>query len=142
LKSSQGDFVNCWDAVDNFILLQVNEIERSFQQSKIVVEHRVNNKFYSKLRGLVSRNALDLILQQHEKVKITGVDENVCGCVVRRTYGLPCACQLARCTMDYAFIPLDMVDPFWRTLWILDDDQIQKQPSDNTCAMHEVVEAL
>ena len=93
LQDSVGDFCKCWDAMNNLLELQHNEIRSSFQQSIIVKEHIFNVKYYQKLQELVSRAELAKIFQEHQRIDTTGIDKFTCGCVIRRTLGLPCACQ-------------------------------------------------
>ena len=43
-----------------------------------------------------------------------GIDRSRCGCIMRTTYSLSCACKLAR--YDVGSIPLDTVHMFWQRL--------------------------
>ena len=54
---------------------------------------------YKRLVGIVSRHALGLIADEVERVNHTRFDSESCGCVLRATYGLPCACELAHMSM-------------------------------------------
>ncbi|KAJ1424222.1 Protein FAR1-RELATED SEQUENCE 6 [Sesbania bispinosa] len=96
LQDSRGDLCNCWDAMNNMITLQHTKIKASFQRSIMVLEHHFNNPLYNELRGLVSRNALALIDVEKQRINYVGIDISTCGCTLRNTHGLPCACQLAR----------------------------------------------
>jgi len=58
---------------------------------------------YKRLVGIVSRHALGLIVDEVERVNHIGFDNESCGCVLRATYDLPCACELARYV--YGVIP-------------------------------------
>ncbi|KAJ1385460.1 MULE transposase domain [Sesbania bispinosa] len=46
LQDSRGDICNCWDAMNNLIILQHTEIKASFQRSIMNLEHRFNNRLY------------------------------------------------------------------------------------------------
>ena len=46
------------------------------------------------------------------------IDSSRCGCIMKTTHGLPCACELARYVVGS--IPLDTVHMFWQTLSFLD----------------------
>ena len=105
LHDSRGDLCTCWDAVNNLIILQHSEIRSSFEKSIITVEHRFNSRLYVKLRGFISRSALSHIADECERVNIVGIDSSSCGCTLRSTHGLPCACELDR----YSIIPLLLI---------------------------------
>lgn len=116
LQDCMGDFCTVWEAVSACLKLQHDDIRGSFQKSIYVVEHRHNIPLYSNLRGFVSRNAMELIGTEVERVKYVGIDKSLCGCVHRTSLGLPCACELARYSMMPSPIPLDAVHIFWRIL--------------------------
>ena len=79
--------------MNNLLELQHNGIRSSFQQRIIVKEHRFNVKYYQKLQELVSRAEVAKISQEHQRIDTTGIDRFTCGCGIRRTLGLPYACQ-------------------------------------------------
>ena len=64
--------------------------------------------------GTILRYALNQIDAEFEQVSYAGINSSHCGCIMRTTHGLPCACKLAR----YVFgsIPLDKIHMFWRRL--------------------------
>ena len=66
-----------------------------------------------KLLGMVSRYALNEIAAEYERVAYAGKNPSCCGCVMRATHGLPCACELSK----YVFgsIPLETIHIFWHT---------------------------
>ncbi|XP_052723064.1 uncharacterized protein LOC108336891 [Vigna angularis] len=66
------------------------------------------------LIGRVSRYALDLIAKELKIVQQIGLDSSKCGCVLRRTFGVPCACELAR--YDPRMIPIGEFHIMWRRL--------------------------
>jgi len=49
-----------------------------------------------------------------ERVDYAGKNPSSCGCVVRTTLGLPCACELSKYVGGC--IPLDSIHMFWRRL--------------------------
>ncbi|KAL5122085.1 PKS-NRPS hybrid synthetase [Glycine soja] len=116
LQDSKEDMCSYWDAMKNMITLQHTEIEASFEKSKNVVEHRHNTPFYVKLVGFVSRSALSHITEEYDRVKTAGIDSSICGCIVRTTHGLPCACELARYSTMCHPIPLEAIHAHWRKL--------------------------
>jgi len=69
---------------------------------------------YKKLLGMVSSYALNQFAVEFERVHYVGKNSSRCGCILRTTHSLPCACELARYVLDT--IPLDTIHMFWRRL--------------------------
>lgn len=105
LEDNGGDICSCWDAMNNMIKLQHKEIKVSFEKSINTVEY--NTPFYNKLVGFVSRSALSYISDQYDRIMTVGTDSSICGCTIRTTHGLPCACELARYNMHLP-VPLQV----------------------------------
>ncbi|KAH1225100.1 hypothetical protein GmHk_11G032077 [Glycine max] len=72
--------------------------------------------YRSSIRG--SNSEMQQIAVEFERVNYAGIDSSRCGCIMRTTYGLPCACELARYVLGS--IPLDTIHMFWRRLSFLD----------------------
>ena len=89
LRNSIGDLCNSWDAINNMITLQHNEIKTSFERSTHVVGHRFNGHLYKGLRGMVSKYALNHIAEELDRLNSIGIDSSRCGCTLRVTHGLP-----------------------------------------------------
>jgi len=96
------------------MMLEHNEIRASFERSLHVKTHDFNIIRYKKLVGVVSRFALVLIANEVDRVKNIGFDSELCGYVLRQTYGLPCACVLSR--YDPRVIPLGELHIMWSRL--------------------------
>ena len=64
--------------------------------------------------GHVSRFSLELHALKLERVKKIGFDTSRCGCILRQTYGLPCAYELAR--YDPRMISLQEFHVMWTRL--------------------------
>ena len=106
LQTSMGDLCTCWDAINNLLVLQHNEI-KTFEMSLRVVIHTFNSSLYKRLLGVVSKYALMHIAKEFNKVKVIGFDKKKCGCVLICTHGLTCAYELARYV--FCVIPLNEV---------------------------------
>jgi len=63
---------------------------------------------------MVSRYTLNEIAAECEYVAYTGKNPSRCGCVMRTTHGLPCACELSKYVVGS--IPLETIHIFWRRL--------------------------
>jgi len=93
--------------------LQHTQIKASFETSTHVVGHVFKVTLYKKLLGMVSRYALHEIAVEYERVAYAGKNPSRCGCVMRNTHGLPCACKLFKYVVSS--IPLEIIHIFlWR----------------------------
>ncbi|KAH1226271.1 hypothetical protein GmHk_11G032976 [Glycine max] len=119
LQNSVGDLCSVWDAMNNMITLQHVEIKASFETSTHVVGHR--------LLGMVSRDALNQIASEVDRLRYLDNNLSSCGCVMRSTHGLPCACELSRYTAGS--IPLELVHLFWRRLCFSDQGLCETEVS-------------
>ncbi|XP_058747057.1 uncharacterized protein LOC131620051 [Vicia villosa] len=92
-----GDFCRDWDSVNLMIKNQHNEIQTIFGRSITVLEHRFkDNILYSQLIDNVSRTGLNYIFHEAKRGEVVGSDNAKCGCTISKTYGLPCACVIAK----------------------------------------------
>lgn len=73
------------------------------------MQHSFTPSVFKELRGLVARNALDMILSESKRADLIGIDISACGCVVRHTHGLPCAHEIGEYKREGRPIPLDSV---------------------------------
>ncbi|KAH1225249.1 hypothetical protein GmHk_11G032197 [Glycine max] len=127
LQNSHGDLCSVWDAMNNMITLQHVEIKASFETSTHVVGHVFKKTLYERLVGMVSRNALNEIAAKVERLRYLGNDPSSCGCVMRSTLGLPCACELSRYTAGSILV--DSVHMFWRRLCFSDQGLCEAEVS-------------
>jgi len=63
---------------------------------------------------MVLRYALNQIVAEYDRVHYAGKNPSRCGCVMRTTHGLPCACELSKYVLGS--IPLDSIYMFGRRL--------------------------
>ena len=104
--------------MNNMMTLQHTQIKASFETSTHVVGHVFKVTLYKKLLGMVSMYALNEISVEYECVPYAGKNPSRCGCVMRSTHGLSCACELFKYVVS--FIPLETICIFWRRLSFLD----------------------
>ena len=71
-------------------------MKASFERSLNLMSDSYKALSYTRLMGYVSRSALELLAPELERVKKIGFDTSRCGCILKQTYGLPCACELTR----------------------------------------------
>ena len=60
---------------------------------------------------MVSRYALNEITVEYERVASVGKNPSRCGCFMRSTHCLPCACELSKYVVGS--IPLETIHIFW-----------------------------
>lgn len=78
------------------IVIYYNEIQISFGQIITLLEHKFENKnFYSSLIENVSSAWLNFIYHEVVQEKKTGLDNFKCGCTLRKTHDIPCACVIS-----------------------------------------------
>ncbi|KAH1254730.1 Protein FAR1-RELATED SEQUENCE 5 [Glycine max] len=127
LQNCVGDLCSVWDAMNNMMTLQHTEIRALFERSMHVVSHVFKKTLYKRLLGLVSRYALNEISVEFERIRHFKDNPSSCGCVLRTTLGLPCACELQR--YDGGNIPLDAVHMYWRRLSFSDQGLCEAEVS-------------
>ncbi|KAL5194235.1 PKS-NRPS hybrid synthetase [Glycine soja] len=127
LQNSVGDLCSVWDAMNNMITLQHTQIRASFETSTHVVGHIFKKTLYKRLLGMVSRYTLNEIAHEFKHVRYFGDNPSSCGCVLRTTLGLPCACELQR--YDGGSIPLDAVHMYKRRLSFSDQGLCEAEVS-------------
>ena len=59
-----------------------------------MVEHMFNSPVYKKLHYFISRKAQEILFHELQRVDSIGTDNSICGCTLRVTHSLPCACEL------------------------------------------------
>ncbi|KAL5170009.1 hypothetical protein HKD37_11G031790 [Glycine soja] len=104
---------------------EICSIKASFETSMHVVGHVFKVTLYKKLFGMVSRYALNEIAAEFKRVAYAGKNPSRCGCVMRSTHGLPCACQLFKYLVSS--IPLETIHIFWRRLSFFDQGLSETQ---------------
>ncbi|KAL5153091.1 Protein FAR1-RELATED SEQUENCE 5 [Glycine soja] len=127
LQNSVGDLCSVWDAMNNMITLQHVEIKASFETSTHLVGHVYKKTLYKRLLGMVSRDTLNQIASEVDRLRYLGNNPSSCGCVMRSTHDLPCACELSRYTAGS--IPVESVHIFWRRLCFSDQGLCETEVS-------------
>src|ERR1051325_1773418 len=107
--------------------LPLGSIRMSFQKSIVNIDHKYNTPFYSKLHGFVSRQCIQLIGKELERVKYVGASKERCCYYIRTTHGLQCACHLAVIQILGTPIPLETIHVFWKKLQILEYEEVPEE---------------
>lgn len=117
LGSSQGSFETSWTKIHSLVEQQHIDIKKSLEKSSAIVQHDLDHDAdLRELQGFVSASAMPIIIAEAKRADLDGVNVHLCGCLTRRTYGLPCAHEIAEYKKAGRPIPLDCVDPHWRKL--------------------------
>ncbi|XP_038680254.1 uncharacterized protein LOC119981269 [Tripterygium wilfordii] len=113
LRTSQGNFES---TIHNLLECQFTAIKSTLEKSLNVVQHRFRTSYFEELRGFVSEQALQKILEEMDWAKIVGLDIQACRCIVRLVHGLPCVHEISLYAHEKWPIPLSSVDHFWKKL--------------------------
>ena len=124
LTTSHGDLCASCDAMNTMLKLQLGSIRVSFQKNIVNIDHKYNTPFYSKLQDFVSRQCIQLIGKELERVKYVCASKERCCCYIITTHELPCACQLACFQILGTPIPLETIHVFWIKLQILEYEEV------------------
>ncbi|TYH84398.1 hypothetical protein ES332_D02G195100v1 [Gossypium tomentosum] len=91
-NSSLEKFVGC---IDQIVKSQLTSIYESFENSRIVLKHRHNLPCFRLLRGFMTLKAQDILEGELQRSSRHQLDSSNCGCKLRHSCGLPCACMLS-----------------------------------------------
>ncbi|PIA60745.1 hypothetical protein AQUCO_00300332v1 [Aquilegia coerulea] len=117
LGTSRGNLTQIWKVIDNLLINQLTEINRTFNRSRNSWGHVYKENPYAEIRGLISSDALDLLAGEIKKSNFVGEDQTLCGCVLKKTCGLPCAHELYQMVvLGGHCIPLSSINSRWRKL--------------------------
>jgi len=160
LSNSVGDLGICWDKIHDMLVIQFTAIQTTFGQSCTVLEHRFKDvTLYYGLGGYVFIYALGNITLEEERCRGTlCMDKEICGCVQRTSYGLPCACFIATKIREDKPILLDEIhhhchklsmgqesnedDFFVEEEWNGIQERLKKVPCQKKLEMKEVLQQL
>nr|KAJ0199599.1 hypothetical protein LSAT_V11C600308010 [Lactuca sativa] len=98
----------------------------------------VQSQCFRLLCGFVSNEVLDIILRDFQRLNDLNSDSSNCGCKLRNSCGLPCACIFSVYSNSSDDIPLDLIDIFWRKLDISDTTPVV----DNNILCDDIVEKI
>ncbi|MFQ6639295.1 hypothetical protein Gotur_016571 [Gossypium turneri] len=103
--------------MNRIVKSQLTSIYESFEKSRIVLKHRHSLPCFRLLQGFVALEALDILEGELQRSSRHQLDSSNCGCKLRHSCGLPCACMLSvYLNLGGKCIQLDSIDVFWRKL--------------------------
>ncbi|XP_028104604.1 uncharacterized protein LOC114303653 [Camellia sinensis] len=118
LGSSQMTFEISFEKIHCLLELQHIQVKASFEKSLTTVQHQFKPSQFRELRGNVSICALEHVLAESKRTNSVGIDVATCGCVLRRTHGLPCAHEIADYMRQGRPIPRSSIHVHWTRLTI------------------------
>ncbi|XP_050233242.1 PKS-NRPS hybrid synthetase cheA-like [Mercurialis annua] len=122
LNSSTGTLDTVWTKVDKVIESQLIDIRKTLEDSRRTIGIHRRGFPFDKLSCRVSHYCLDLISKELRRMRGLSTDVyDRCGCVLRSTHQIPCACELRAMVDSGNPISLDSMYPFWMKLVILGD---------------------
>ncbi|RZC68210.1 hypothetical protein C5167_031466 [Papaver somniferum] len=118
LKSqlAANNFSICWTTMHKMICDEIVDIKASFEKSLTSVPDEYLLPAFKELRGCVSHKAMEFLLLERSRSEDVGFDVGVCGCVLRLSYGLPCAHEIVQYFRNGTEIPLSEIDSQWKLL--------------------------
>ncbi|KAI3868254.1 hypothetical protein MKX03_000165 [Papaver bracteatum] len=117
LENSRGGIIECWKHMHNMFRSQLVDIKAYFQKNINFIKHEHNITEFKGLHHHVSQYALDIIRSELGKLdKLGNMCEKLCGCILRKTHGLPYAHMLFQYRSQHIPIPLSAIDSQWRQL--------------------------
>ncbi|XP_028103953.1 uncharacterized protein LOC114303001 [Camellia sinensis] len=111
--SSQTTFEISFEKMHCLLELQHIQVKASFEKSLTTLQHQFKPFQFRELRGNVSIYALEYVLAKSKRANSVGIDVAACGCVLRRTYGLPCVHEIADYMRQGRPIPLSSIHVHW-----------------------------
>eukprot|EP00268_Persea_americana_P003328 TRINITY_DN11009_c0_g1_i1.p1 TRINITY_DN11009_c0_g1~~TRINITY_DN11009_c0_g1_i1.p1 ORF type:complete len:215 (+),score=16.23 TRINITY_DN11009_c0_g1_i1:363-1007(+) len=135
LGSSSCNLDSSWMTIHALLELLFMEIKASFEKSLNTLQHKFRPALFRNLRGFISKNALEIVLNKSMRADHIGTNSALeivlnesmradyigtnsasCGCVIQRTHGLPCAHEIAEYRLLGRPIPLTCIHNHWRKL--------------------------
>ncbi|XP_074302837.1 uncharacterized protein LOC141635644 [Silene latifolia] len=133
LKSNNLNLDTMWFRIHSMLEAEHSKIRYELEVSRS--RPRIGDRVFSLLQGNVSINAIEIMEEGiKRRIELGNVLEEHCGCVLRVTHGLPCACALIHLQRTGKRVHLEDVHAFWRTLEYdnvgvppkTDDDELEK----------------
>lgn len=128
LESSTLALDSIWKKIDMMIQGQLVKINYSLERCRRGDGRLHFGPLYDHVRFKVSPNCMIEIGKEKKRMEKLG-DGYACGCVLRETHGLPCACEIKNTLDSGRSIYLNQVHVFWQRLTI--GSQIGIEESNN-----------
>ncbi|KAK9671198.1 hypothetical protein RND81_12G012900 [Saponaria officinalis] len=135
LKSAHLMLDTMWSRIHSILEGQHSKIRKELQDS--MSRSRITQRLFFLLQGKVFTKALEIMEDELKRGVALGVRlELECGCVLRTTHGLPCACTLVDLKNNGSRVHLSDIHSFWRTL---EYDNKEAMPKNDNDMLEELV---
>ncbi|XP_074300736.1 uncharacterized protein LOC141632047 [Silene latifolia] len=135
LKSANLNLDTMWSRIHSMFVAQHSKIRYELEVSRS--RPRNGDRVLSLLQGNVAINAIKIMEEEIKReIKLGNVLEDHCGCVLRVTHGLPCACTLIHLQRTGKRVHLEDVLAYWRTL---EYDNVQTTPKTDNDELEELI---
>ncbi|GAB2267798.1 hypothetical protein Dimus_038686 [Dionaea muscipula] len=132
LGTSTGSFHTMFPQIHELVELQLNQIKAEMERQRTVDLHATMFQLFRRLKGRVSHRTIQLMDEEWQSRYEFRTCADDCGCVLRTSFGLPCAHEMVQLTTNYMTInPLD-VHVYWRTLHMVGDVPQDETPRRST----------
>ncbi|KAK9672287.1 hypothetical protein RND81_12G089500 [Saponaria officinalis] len=129
LKSAHLKLDTMWSRIHSMLEGQHCKIRKELEDS--ISRPRTTHRLFSLLQGKVSTKAIEIMEDEVKRGVALGIRlELGCGCVLRTTHDLPCACTLIDLKNNGSRVHLSDIHPFWRTLEYNNDEAMPKNDND------------
>ncbi|KAK9672229.1 hypothetical protein RND81_12G086200 [Saponaria officinalis] len=129
LKSAHLTLDTMWSRIHSILEGQHSKIRKELQDS--MSRPQITQRLFSLLQGKMSTKALEIMEDELKRGIALGVGlELGCGCVLRTTHGLPCACTLVDLKNNGSRVHLSDIHSFWRTLEYDNEEAMPKNDND------------
>ncbi|XP_021762658.1 uncharacterized protein LOC110727404 [Chenopodium quinoa] len=119
IDSSTGSLDTVWAQVHCSIENQIIAIRNGLEACRATHGQKYKQKPLHQLNGKVSHYCLSILLGETNRMRGLSTDvHRRCGCALRTTHGLPCACQIYDSITAGKGLYTKDIHPYWRTLVI------------------------
>ncbi|XP_021725921.1 uncharacterized protein LOC110693105 [Chenopodium quinoa] len=121
MESSTGSLDKVWARVHCQIGNQIVGIRNALEASRSKVGEKYRHMPLQRLNKKVSHHCLFVLYDEIQRMR--GLSYEVherCGCALRITHGIPCACQIHDSMRDKKGLYCSQIHPFWQSLVIGD----------------------
>ncbi|KAK9665733.1 hypothetical protein RND81_14G132200 [Saponaria officinalis] len=129
LKSAHLTLDTMWSRIHSMLEGQHSKIRKELEDS--MSRPRITHRLFSLLQGKVSTKAIEIMEEELKRGVALGIGlELRCGCGLRKTHGLPCACALVDLKNSGSRVHLSDIHSFWRTLEYENSESMPKNDND------------
>ncbi|KAK9681433.1 hypothetical protein RND81_10G001800 [Saponaria officinalis] len=136
LKSAHLMLDTMWSRIHSMLEGQHFKIRKELEDS--MSRPRITHRLFSLLQGKVSTKTIEIMEDEVKRGVALGIALKLgCGCVVRTTHGLPCACTFVYLKNNGSRVHLSDIHSFWRTL---EYDNKGAMPKNDNDMLEELVD--